>query len=288
MSFGFHYFEPANTSQLLAISNTNDLGKSQGRLQSYESMAGLLGAGLILFLTLFFDFRMTFYLIGAAVTAIGLYLILALPANRGKTERRRIRIKRKYWLYYTLSLIRGCRRHVFTTFAIFLLVKNHGLDITIISIIMLANNFITIFTNRLMGHMSDRIGERTILVGCSLILVFIFSGYAFVTFLPLLILFYLVDNILFGSSIALRSYLGKISTPEDLTSCLSFGMTANHVTAIFIPVLGGMAWSMFGYKATFIAGAAIVFIDMLFAVKVPRKASLQAEKKNSIDLGENV
>jgi predicted MFS family arabinose efflux permease len=288
MSFGFHYFEPANTSQLLAISNTNDLGKSQGRLQSYESMAGLLGAGLILFLTLFLDFRMTFYLIGAAVTAIGMYLILALPANRGKTERRRIRIKKKYWLYYTLSLIRGCRRHVFTTFAIFLLVKNHGLDITIISIIMLANNFITIFTNRLMGHMSDRIGERTILVGCSLILVFIFSGYAFVTFLPLLILFYLVDNILFGSSIALRSYLGKISTPEDLTSCLSFGMTANHITAIFIPVLGGMAWSMFGYKATFIAGAAIVFIDMLFAIKVPRKAALQLEKKDGIDLGKNV
>jgi predicted MFS family arabinose efflux permease len=275
MSFGFHYFEPANTSQLLAISDASEMGKSQGKLQSYESMAGLAGAGLILLLTLFLDFRVTFYLIGAAVAGIGLYLMLALPPNRGKAEKRRVRIKKKYWLYYTLSFLRGCRRHIFTTFAIFLLVKNHRLDITVISTIMLANNFITIFTNRLLGHMSDRIGERAILVGCSLILVFIFSGYAFVAFLPALIVFYLLDNVLFGSSIALKSYLSKISTREDLTGCLSFGMTANHITAIVIPVIGGVAWSMFGYKVTFIAGAVIVFVDMLFALKVPRKEQLE-------------
>ena len=80
----------------------------------------------------------------------------------------------------------------------------------------------------------------------------------------------LVDNVLFGSSIALKSYLRKISTPEDLTGCLSFGMSANHVTAVVIPVAGGVAWSMFGHEATFIAGAVIVFVDMLFALKVPK------------------
>jgi len=45
MSFGFHYFEPTNTSQLLAMAKTGQLGKVQGRLYSYESMAGLAGAG---------------------------------------------------------------------------------------------------------------------------------------------------------------------------------------------------------------------------------------------------
>jgi predicted MFS family arabinose efflux permease len=102
------------------------------------------------------------------------------------------------------------------------------------------------------------------------LLVFIFAGYAVVDYLPLLIGLYLVDNVLFGSSIALKSYLRKISTPEDLTGCLSFGMSANHVTAVVIPVAGGVAWSMFGHEATFIAGAVIVFVDMLFALKVPK------------------
>jgi predicted MFS family arabinose efflux permease len=135
---------------------------------------------------------------------------------------------------------------------------------------MLANNFITIFTYRWMGSLSDRYGERKIMIICSLLLVFIFTGYAYISFLPVLIGFYLFDNVLFGSSIALKSYLRKISTPEDLTSCLSFGMTANHITAVIIPIAGGILWSRFGHEITFIIGAVIVFIDMLFAMKIPK------------------
>jgi predicted MFS family arabinose efflux permease len=174
--------------------------------------------------------------------------------------------------------LRGCRRHIFTTFALFLLVKNHGLDITMIAGLMLANNVITMFTNRIIGNMSDRLGERFVLVATSLILVVIFSGYAYITYLPLLLAFYLIDNMLFASSIALKSYLRNIAPAEDLTGCLSFGMTANHITAVIIPIAGGVAWSLFGYKTTFIAGAVIVFVDMLFATRIPgRPAVSQAE-----------
>ena len=157
MSFGFHYFEPNNSSQLLALANVNELGKAQGKLRSYESMAGLVGAGAVLLLTLFLDYRITFYIMGGIVTAIGLYLAFALPPNRGKLEQRAVRLKKKYWLYYMLSFLRGCRRHIFTTFAIFLLVKEYGLDITVISTVMLANNLITIFTFRWLGHADVRV-----------------------------------------------------------------------------------------------------------------------------------
>ena len=275
MSVGFHYFEPTNSSQLLMLARSAELGKAQGRLRSYESMAGLAGAGLVLVLTLFLSFRVSFYVIGALVATIGIYLVLALPANRGKAEQQQVRLRKKYWLYYTLSFLRGCRRHIFTTFAIFLLVKHHGLDITVISTIMLANSVITIFTHRLIGNLSDYLGERILLAASSLLLVFIFSGYAFVHYLPLLIGFYVVDNVLFGSSIALKSYLRKIAPPEDLTNCLSIGMTANHVIAVIIPIAGGIAWSIFGFQATFLAGAVIVFVDLLFALRVPSRRTLQ-------------
>ncbi|RKX22421.1 MAG: hypothetical protein DRP35_02010, partial [Candidatus Zixiibacteriota bacterium] len=161
MSFGFHYFEPTNSSQLLLISKNENLGKVQGKLSSYSSLAGLIGAGLIMFLTLFLDYRVTFYIMGGGVILIGAYLAYALPSNRTDTDERKIKLKKKYWLYYTLAFLRGCRRHIFTTFAIFLLVKNHDLNITLISGIMLANNFITIFTNRYLGHLSDKLGEKT-------------------------------------------------------------------------------------------------------------------------------
>ena len=122
-----------------------------------------------------------------------------------------------------------------------------------------------------MGRLNDTMGDRFILAGSSLLLIFIFTGYAYVTYLPVLIVFYLIDNILFNSSIALRSYLTKISSEEDLTGCLSFGMTANHIAAVIIPVAGGVIWSLFGHEATFLIGAGIVFIDMIFSFMVPGK-----------------
>jgi len=274
ISFGFHYFEPTNTSQLLLLVKNSEVGRAQGKLRSYESLAGLGGAGLVLFLTLFLDYRQTYYIMGTLVLLIGIYFVMALPANRGKTAKRKVTIKKKYWLFYTLYFLRGCRRHIFTTFAIFLLVKDYGLSISMVSIVMLANNLITIFTNRFLGNLSDKLGERFIMAGSSLVLVFIFTGYAFIEYLPLLIGLYLIDNVLFGSAIALKSYLSKIADSEDITSCLSFGMTANHITAVVIPIIGGVVWSLFGHQATFIGGAVIVLIDMIFALRLPSRKAL--------------
>jgi predicted MFS family arabinose efflux permease len=269
MSFGFHYFMPTNSSQLLLLSKSEELGRAQGKLSSFQSLASLFGAGLVLVLTLFIDYRQTFFLIGGAVALVGLYLTFALPSNRTDTESRKTRLKKDYWLYYTLSFLRGCRRHIFTTFAIFLLVKHHGLSITAVSALMLVTFGINVFTFRILGNLTDKIGERRILAGSSAILVLIFSGYAWIEYIPVLIGFYLIDNVLFGSSIALKSYVRKIAPPADVTGCLSFGMTANHITAVIIPVAGGVVWNLFGHEVTFMAGAAIVLIDMFFALAVP-------------------
>ncbi|RKX25583.1 MAG: hypothetical protein DRP46_11795 [Candidatus Zixiibacteriota bacterium] len=283
VSFGFHYFEPNNTSQLLMLADNSKVGRFQGKLRSFESMAGLVGAGMVLLMTLFLGYREIYYIMGALVLLIGLYFTLALPANRGKSDKRKVTVKKKYWLYYTLYFLRGCRRHIFTTFAIFLLVKNHSLSIQMVTIIMLVNNMITIFTNRLLGNLSDRLGERFVMAGSSFLLIFIFTGYAFIEYLPALIAFYLIDNMLFGSAIALKSYLSKIAPSEDLTSCLSFGMTANHITAVVIPVAGGVAWSLFGYQVTFIGGAAVVLIDLIFSLQVPGAKKIAQQSGLQID-----
>ncbi|MCP4706296.1 MAG: MFS transporter, partial [candidate division Zixibacteria bacterium] len=206
--------------QLLLLAKNSNLGRVQGVYRSYESLAGLVGGLMILGMTLFLSYEHTFYIIGGLVTLVGVYLVLALPPNRGKSDNRKMVIKKKYWLYYVLYFLRGCRRHVFTTFAIFLLVKNHELSISMVSIVILASNLVTFFTNRWMGNLTDKLGERLILAGSSLLLIFIFTGYAYIDYLPVLIIFYLIDNTLFNSAIALRSYLTKISSSEDLTGCL--------------------------------------------------------------------
>jgi hypothetical protein len=45
-------------------------------------------------------------------------------------------------------------------------------------------------------------------------------------------------------------------------------VTINHISAVILPILGGVIWEIFGFKATFLFGAAIVFVDMVFSLKV--------------------
>jgi hypothetical protein len=49
-------------------------------------------------------------------------------------------------------------------------------------------------------------------------------------------------------------------------------VTINHVSAVILPVVGGVIWETLGFQATFLFGAAIVFLDMLFSLKVKTRS----------------
>ena len=268
MSIGFHGFLSSNNALLLHFIKTKESGKAQGKIKSTESVAGVVATLGVLGTTLFFDYREVLTFFGAIVILVGIYFTFTLKDNRAKEEKRKVSFKRKYSLYYLLSFLRGCRRHIFTTFAIFLLVANYHISISTAALLFFVSNVVTIYTNSLMGNLVEKWGERMVLAGSSFLLIFIFSGYAYISWLPLLFVFFVVDNILFGSSIALHSYVRKISDKSDLTSCISFSVTANHISAVILPILGGVIWELLGFKSTFLFGAAIVFIDMLVSLKV--------------------
>jgi predicted MFS family arabinose efflux permease len=268
MSVGFHGFASSNQALLLHFIKTKESGRAQGKIASVESMAGVVATLAVLLTTLFVGYRQTLTAFGIIVILVGVYFTFVLKSNRAKEEERRVTLKRKYSLYYVLSFLRGCRRHIFTTFAIFLLVANHRISISAAALLFLVSNLVNIYIYRRIGVLVEKWGERTVLAGSSFFLIFIFSGYAYLPWLPLLAVFYVLDNVLYGSSIALHSYIRKISDRADLTSCISFSVTVNHISAVILPILGGVMWQLLGYKATFLFRAAIVFIDMLVSLRV--------------------
>ena len=268
MSLGFHNFLSSNNALLLHFIKTKESGKAQSKIKSTESVSGVIATICVLVSTLFLGYREVLTFFGAAVALVGIYFTFILKSNRMGEEERRVSLKRKYFLYYLLSLLRGCRRHIFTTFAIFLLVANYHISISTAAVLFFISNVVTIYTNSLMGNLVEKLGERMVLAGSSFLLIFIFSGYAYISWLPLLFLFFVIDNVLFGSSIALHSYARKIADKSDLTSCISFSVTANHISAVILPILGGVIWELLGFKSTFLFGAAIVLIDMLFSLRV--------------------
>ena len=270
MSFGFHFFMPCNSSAVLQIVGEDEAPRTLGRLSSLSALAALAATGIVMLALDTLGFRTIFYATGALLIVGGLAL---LPWARRSAclarARRRTPIRRRYWLYYTLEFLMGSRRHIFTTFAVFLLVREHAVTAQTITILYMVNNLACTFIYQQFGNIVARLGERRVLTLNFVLLVFVFLGYAYVPLLPVLYVLFVADHVLFGFTIALQSYLQKIAVdPQDITPTLSLGQTINHVAAVIIPIVGGVVWETLGSRYTFLIGVGIVLLSLVAVQKM--------------------
>jgi predicted MFS family arabinose efflux permease len=201
----------------------------------------------------------------------------------GQRLKRKVVFRREYWLYYALTFLMGCRRHIFTTFAIFMLVEVHGISVRQTATLFLINNLVNSYAAAQLGRVVARFGERRVLTFNFVGLIGVFLGYAYVPYLPVLYLLFVLDHIFFGFNLAVDSYFQKIArTPEEITSNVSMAQTINHISALVVPVLGGILWEQVAPSATFLAGAAIAAVSVAF-VQLIRTPPLRAALSLAID-----
>lgn len=279
MSFGFHFFYPSSNAVVLMTVEKQYAPKGLGQLGSLGAMATLAATGTVYLLAGPCGYRRLFMIVGGLVAAGGLLLLPLGGAKVGLPPRRQVVLRRRYWLYYTLTFLMGSRRHILTTFAIFLLVRKYGISVQTTATLFLINSLINTYALQLVGKLVGRLGERLMLSVASGTLVFVFLGYAYVTYLPALFVLYVMDNILFGFNLALTTYFQKIAvTPEEVTSNLSVGQTIEHIAAIVVPVMGGTVWELFGSQAPFLGGAGIVLVSLALTqfIRPPERVAVAA------------
>jgi predicted MFS family arabinose efflux permease len=264
MSFGFHFFYSSNDAVVLMAVEKQHTPRTLGQLRSLAAIATLAATGAVYLLAGPWGYRRLFMIVGGLVAAGGLLLLPLGGAREGLPPRRQIVLRRQYWLYYTLTFLMGSRRHILTTFAIFLLVREYGISVQTTATLFLVNSLINTYVLQLVGKLVGRLGERLMLSVATGTLVFVFLGYAYVTYLPALFVLYMIDNIMFGFNLALTTYFQKIAvTPEEVTSNLSVAQTIEHIAAVVVPVMGGMVWELFGSQAPFLVGVVIVLVSLV-------------------------
>ena len=274
MSVGFHVFGPCSNSVVLMSVDTDAAPRVLGRLRALGAIAALAATGLVYVFAGRIGYRPLFAGVGLAILAAG---IIMLPFGSKKhllPARRRVRLRRRYGLFYALAFLMGSRRHIFTTFAVFLLVSRFGISVETTATLFLVNALINVFVFPLVGRLVSRIGERAVLSIAFATLVPVFLGYAFVDRLYVLFALFVLDNILFGFNLGLTTYLQKIAvTREELTSNLSLQETINHVSAVIVPVLGGTIWALYGSVSPFLAGVAIAAVSLVLVqfIRVDRR-----------------
>ncbi len=261
-SLGFHCWLPLESAMALTYSPDGNKGRWLGQLRSVHSLAMLLTIVSCMYLLPHIRFEGLFVVAGLC-TIVGGGALLFAPRKSAGPEERGLVFKRRYGVFYLLNFLQGCRKQMFITFAIFALVKVHGMPVETTMILVLINQILLTLTAPLLGRMVDRFGERLMLTLSYFGLIFVFLGYALVEDLGTLYVLYCVDNLIFFGSIALTTYAHKITSSEELKPTLSMGVTMNHVAAVLAPLIGGLVWHYFGYQVIFLAGAALAFVSLV-------------------------
>ena len=260
-SVGFHVWAPLSATITLAVAEAGREGRRMGQVGAAGSIAGPLGLALVFLLARVLTFRQLFLIAGAAVLAAGL-AISRVQVKHHYQRRQRVVIKRQYRVYYLLTFLDGCRKQIFSTFAIFVLVKVYHTSIFTVAALMALNGVLGALVSPRVGRLVDRWGEKPSLTLNYCLIVLVFVGYALFRQPHVLYGLYCADAVLFSFNVALSTYLSRIAQPQDLRPTLAMGVTSNHVAAVITPLLGGLLWARVGYRPVFCAGAAVVLLAL--------------------------
>lgn len=284
MSLGFHYYETTNQSLTLQYFSLSEAPYVYGKIRSITALTNLLAAGVVFVMSFFMGYSTMYLILGLMVLAAGYYGLRYLHfPDEGFPQQKKLLFRKDYWLFYLLTFLAGARRQIFVVFSLFLMVKIVGFSVQEITFLFVINNIVAFFANPMIGKAIDQLGERKVLTleYFSIILIFIF--YVHTSSKWVVSILYILDNLFFNFSFAIRTFFQKIARKEDIAASTAVGFTINHIAAVFIPVLGGLLWSI-DYKIAFYFGALLGFFSLVFVQFVDhnvRKASLQKQTNMS-------
>lgn len=270
MSVGFHVFEAVNQSLLLQYFDTRTTPLVMGRLRGLAAGGSLAASVFVFFFSEWLSFTTMFLLVGGVCLCTGLWGLRLDPHNPGlPVQRKKLILRKRYWLFYVLTLLAGGRRQIFTVFALFLLVEKfhfsrscRGRSVHA----QLRDQLVSESPDR-QGHQPDRENGRLLCIEYGSA-IFIFCGYALVDSSIVAGVLYVLDYVIYNFAIALRTFFQKIADPADIAPTMAVAQTINHIAAVFVPALGGWLWVTAGYQIPFFIGAALSCVSLLLVQRI--------------------
>jgi len=276
-SLGTHIFMPLSASIGMGFSQKEAYGSRLGRFSAYSLTATIIGYAIVW--TGFKFFHMNYaaaFVIAAVFYCMAAFVLKTMHRKETKISRVRFVFRRRYTLFYCMSVVNGARKQIFLTFAPWVLIQVFHLDAPTFAILGIIIATVSIISRKIVGNAIDRLGERTVLSLEAVLLVVICMGYAFAADLvPLsaavviIAVCYILDNSMSAVEMARSTYVKKIALdPADVMPTLSAGVSFDHVVAMTIPILGGILWKTMGYQYVFMAAALIGVLNLILSLRI--------------------
>jgi hypothetical protein len=266
MSTGFHYFETANQSLSLQFFAREEAPLFLSYTKSIAAITAIAAGGIILLLNRLLEshYGSLFAIIGVVTAALGFAsFFIGRDSHQPVPQKKKFLLRKNYWLFYVLTFLAGARRQIFVAFAVFLLVKKFNFTIETIAFLFIINNVINFFLMPYIGKFIVRFGERKLLSIEYASLLLIFITYAYTESKILVMVLYVLDHVLFGFSLGIKTFFQKIARQNDIAPSMAVGFSINHIAAVVIPFAGGLMW-MIDYKLPFFLGAILALVSFIF------------------------
>ena len=275
-SIGFHYFETVNQSLQLQWIDKARAPRMLGWLTGAASASSLLCYLVIVFLwvPLGLTYNIVYGAAGAFTAIVAVFVGFAYPRFEAPhPQNKSMVLRRRYWLYYVLQFMSGARRQIFVVFAGFMMVEQFGMKVHEMTALLLVNYVLLTFAGPLMGRALGRWGERRVMVFEYLGLTAVFLAYGGIYWFGWGIVvaggLYILDQMFFALSFALKTYFQKIADPRDIAPTAAVAFTINHIAAVFLPAVLGYVWAV-APDYVFAMGAAMALIALILALLIPR------------------
>jgi hypothetical protein len=268
MSFGFHYYETTNMSLTLQYFDKSISPWVFGKQRSVAAASSIVVGIAIYFLAFFLIYKQIYIIMGGLIIVAGVWGFTRDPVDRNLiAQRKKMILRKKYWLYYFLTFMAGARRQIFMAFSVLLLVEKFHYSVQQVTILFVINNIINYFLSPMIGRGIIRFGERKVLSLEYFSLIFVFLAYAATDSKMIVAILYILDHIFFNCSMAIRTYFQKVGDPRDIAPSMAVGFTINHIAAVFLPAVGGLLWVV-DYRIPFVAGAAMACVSLAAVQKI--------------------
>ncbi len=276
-SLGQHMFMPLHSAIGMELAKGGKTGKMLGQFQGAGNFAAIAGSFAVFLGFKYLGLSHSATFVGAAACfVLAGFILWGMEKGKPLPTSTRFRFRKEYRLFYILNVLHGTRKQIFITFAPWILVTVYNQPTQALATLFAIGGVIGIFFKPMLGRAIDRYGERAILAGEAIILVFVCLGYGYAkkffpfdTALMIASTCFVVDQLLFSVGMARATYLKKIAVnPSEVTATLTTGVSIDHIFSITIALVGGFIWQSVGYEYFFVLGACIALTNLYFALKV--------------------
>ena len=237
-----------------------------GQLRSFGPLASLLASGLLLFVLSGAAFGIVMPAIGLAILVVGILATWGLATDQVAGKHSRLQFKRELLPYYSLHFLAGIRSGVFRAFVIVYLTREIGIEVSTTATLILGASLASLLGYRMIGYLGDRFDKITVLTCLFTVIALNYGGFIlFNDSAAMLSVLFIIDSLLFGTSVITDSSLRETGDGTDLAGHLAIGLSMFSLAGVLTPQFGTWLLEVAGIESLFILGALAAVTSLLVA-----------------------